>query len=147
MPGRIFAIVGPSGAGKDTLIEAARRARPDLHIVRRVITRPPEAGGEPYEGVTEDEFARRKLAGEFVLDWQAHGLNYGIPISVERAMSEGRDVIFNGSRAMLGAAWEAFPGSYGRARHRIGAGAGRASGTARTREQGPDRASPDPCKL
>lgn len=110
MPGRIFAVVGPSGAGKDTLIEAARRARPDLHIVRRVITRPAEAGGEPYEGVTEDEFLRRKEAGGFVLEWEAHGLRYGIPASVETAMSEGRDVIFNGSRAMLGAAWEVFPG-------------------------------------
>jgi ribose 1,5-bisphosphokinase len=110
MPGRIFAVVGPSGAGKDTLIGAARAARPDLHIVRRVITRPEEAGGEPYEGVSEEEFARRKAAGGFVLDWQAHGLHYGIPVSVERAMSEGRDVIFNGSRAMLGDAWEAFPG-------------------------------------
>lgn len=110
MPGRIFAVVGPSGAGKDTLIAAARRARPDLHIVRRVITRPEEAGGEPFEGVTTAEFEARRAAGAFVLDWEAHGLNYGIPISVEGAMSEGRDVIFNGSRAMLGAAWEAFPG-------------------------------------
>ncbi|PZQ99833.1 MAG: phosphonate metabolism protein/1,5-bisphosphokinase (PRPP-forming) PhnN [Cereibacter sphaeroides] len=110
MPGRIFAVVGPSGAGKDTLIEAARKARPDLHIVRRVITRPSEAGGEPFEGVTEEEFLRRKTAGEFVLDWQAHGLRYGIPTTVERAMSEGRDVIFNGSRAMLGEAWEVFAG-------------------------------------
>jgi ribose 1,5-bisphosphokinase len=110
MPGRIFAVVGPSGAGKDTLISAASRARPDLHIVRRVITRPEEAGGEPYEGVTEAEFDRRKAEGGFVLDWHAHGLHYGIPASVERAMSEGRDVIFNGSRAMLGPAWEVFPG-------------------------------------
>jgi ribose 1,5-bisphosphokinase len=110
MPGRIFAVVGPSGAGKDTLIEAARRARPDLHVVRRVITRAEGAGGEPYEGVTEEDFAARKAAGGFVLDWEAHGLRYGIPVSVERAMSEGRDVIFNGSRAMLGAAWETFPG-------------------------------------
>lgn len=110
MPGRIFAVVGPSGAGKDTLIAAARRARPDLHIVRRVITRPAEAGGEPYEGVTPEDFARRKAEGAFVLDWEAHGLCYGIPVSVETAMSEGRDVIFNGSRAMLGAAWEVFPG-------------------------------------
>jgi ribose 1,5-bisphosphokinase len=110
MPGRIFAVVGPSGAGKDTLIEAARRERPDLHVVRRVITRPAEAGGEPYEGVTEEEFLRRKADGGFILDWEAHGLRYGIPMHVETAMSEGRDVIFNGSRAMLGAAWEAFPG-------------------------------------
>ncbi len=110
MPGRIFAVVGPSGAGKDTLIEAARRARPDLHVVRRVITRPEAQGGEPFEGVTPEVFEARRAAGDFVLDWEAHGLRYGIPISVERAMSEGRDVIFNGSRAMLGAAWEAFPG-------------------------------------
>ena len=110
MPGRIFAVVGPSGAGKDTLIGAARTARPDLHIVRRVITRPEEAGGEPYEGITLADFLHRKSVGGFVLDWEAHGLRYGIPDSVERAMGEGRDVIFNGSRAMLGAAWEAFPG-------------------------------------
>ncbi|MBD3764818.1 MAG: phosphonate metabolism protein/1,5-bisphosphokinase (PRPP-forming) PhnN [Rhodobacterales bacterium] len=109
MPGRIFAVVGPSGAGKDTLIAAARQARPDLHIVRRVITRPEEAGGEPFEGVTEAEFAARAARGDFVLTWAAHGLHYGIPARVERAMDEGRDVIFNGSRAMLGAAWEAFP--------------------------------------
>jgi len=110
MAGRIFAVVGPSGAGKDTLIETACRARPDLHVVRRVITRPEAAGGEPYEGVSPEEFMRRKSEGGFVLDWDAHGLRYGIPKTVERAMAEGRDVIFNGSRAMLGAAWLAFPG-------------------------------------
>ena len=56
MKGQLIAVVGPSGAGKDTLIEAARRARPDLLIVRRVITRPTESGGEDFEGVTEAEF-------------------------------------------------------------------------------------------
>lgn len=109
MPGRVYAVVGPSGAGKDTLIAAARAARRDLHVVRRVITRPEEAGGEPYEGVTPEEFARRAAAGEFALSWTAHGLSYGIPASAMTAVSEGRDVIFNGSRAMLAEAWEVFP--------------------------------------
>lgn len=109
MPGRVFAVVGPSGAGKDTLIAAARAARRDLHVVRRVITRPEEAGGEPFEGVTPEEFKQRAEAGEFALSWQAHGLSYGIPGSVLDAISEGRDVIFNGSRAMLAEAWEVFP--------------------------------------
>jgi ribose 1,5-bisphosphokinase len=109
MPGRVFAVVGPSGAGKDTLIAAARVARRDLHIVRRVITRPEEAGGEPFEGVTPDAFAERAAAGEFALTWHAHGLHYGIPATALQAVSEGRDVIFNGSRAMLAEAWEVFP--------------------------------------
>ncbi|WP_342028793.1 phosphonate metabolism protein/1,5-bisphosphokinase (PRPP-forming) PhnN [Aliiruegeria lutimaris] len=87
-----------------------KRHRPDLHLVRRVITRPETAGGEPFEGVSEAEFARRKVAGDFVLDWQAHGLCYGIPRSVDRAISEGRNVLFNGSRGILGRAWEVFPG-------------------------------------
>ena len=52
MIGAVFAVVGPSGAGKDTLIEAARQARPDLVIVRRFITRPESAGGEDFHGVT-----------------------------------------------------------------------------------------------
>lgn len=103
----IFAIVGPSGAGKDTLIAGALRHRPDLRLVRRVITRPSEAGGEDFEGVGGREFARRKAEGDFALDWQAHGLSYGIP----RAQIKGPgDILFNGSRAALPEAARVFPG-------------------------------------
>ena len=105
----LFAIVGPSGAGKDTLMEAARARDPAVHLVRRVITRPTEAGGEDFEGVTEAEFARRLAAGEFVLHWRAHGFAYGIPASVRDVLAEGRAVLFNGSRAMLAEAVRAFP--------------------------------------
>lgn len=110
MAGRAFAVVGPSGAGKDTLMAAAQAARPDLVLVRRVITRPESAGGEPFEGVTAAEFARRRAAGDFALDWQAHGLCYGIPATVRDDLAAGRLVLFNGSRAMLPAAAAAFPG-------------------------------------
>ena len=55
----IFAVVGPSGAGKDTLIAGALERRPDLRLARRVITRPTEAGGEDFEGVTPEAFAAR----------------------------------------------------------------------------------------
>ncbi|MBA4351801.1 MAG: phosphonate metabolism protein/1,5-bisphosphokinase (PRPP-forming) PhnN [Rhodobacter sp.] len=109
MTGRLFAIVGPSGAGKDTLIEAARKARPDLRIVRRVITRPEALGGEDYEGVTEAEFAARKARGEFALDWRAHGLRYGLPTLQIAERLTGLDVMFNGSRAALEAAATIFP--------------------------------------
>jgi ribose 1,5-bisphosphokinase len=103
----IFAIVGPSGAGKDTLIRGALAARPDLRLVRRVITRPTEAGGEDFEGVTPEDFAHRKARGDFALTWEAHGLSYGIPRDQIAGLG---DVIFNGSRAALPAAVRVFPG-------------------------------------
>ncbi|MGL6208736.1 MAG: phosphonate metabolism protein/1,5-bisphosphokinase (PRPP-forming) PhnN, partial [Paracoccaceae bacterium] len=106
MPG-LYAIVGPSGAGKDTLIAGARAVRPDLVVVRRVITRPSAAGGEDFEGVTEPAFAARLSAGEFALDWQAHGLWYGIPAA---QIDPARDVLFNGSRVALPAAQARFSG-------------------------------------
>ncbi|OWU85010.1 ribose-phosphate pyrophosphokinase [Oceanicola sp. 22II-s10i] len=99
--GRLFTVVGPSGAGKDTLIEAVRRRRPDLVIVRRAITRGAEKGGEPFEPVTEPEFTARAMAGGFAIHWRAHGLSYGIPARIDRDLAEGRDVLFNGSRAVL----------------------------------------------
>jgi ribose 1,5-bisphosphokinase len=102
----IFAVVGPSGAGKDTLIRGALLARPDLRLVRRVITRPTEAGGEDHEGISAEEFRLRQQRGEFALHWEAHGLSYGIP----KAQLDGPgDVIFNGSRAALPQARNTFP--------------------------------------
>lgn len=109
MKGRLFAVVGPSGAGKDTLIDAARTARPDLVIARRVITRPASAGGEDFEGVSIFEFTSRKVNGGFALDWKAHGLSYGIPAETLAKRDTGRDVLFNGSRAALDAAACRFP--------------------------------------
>jgi ribose 1,5-bisphosphokinase len=103
----IFAIVGPSGAGKDTLMAGALRARSDLRLVRRVITRPSEAGGEDFEGVSDDDFDRRKAIGDFALDWDAHGLRYGIPAD---QVSGPGDILFNGSRAALPVAVRLFPG-------------------------------------
>jgi ribose 1,5-bisphosphokinase len=109
MAGRLFAVVGPSGAGKDTLMAAAWARRPDLFLVRRVITRPSNAGGEDFDGVSETEFLEMRDAGAFSLWWQAHGLYYGIPASIDAALAEGRDVVFNGSRAVLAEAAARYP--------------------------------------
>lgn len=108
VPGRLVAVVGPSGAGKDTLLAGAMAARPGLVLARRVITRPEEAGGEPYEGVSLVEFEARKARGGFALHWVAHGLSYGIPAGIRADLAAGRMVVFNGSRAVLGRAQALF---------------------------------------
>ncbi len=108
-PGRLIAVVGPSGVGKDSLIVAIVAACPGLCRARRVITRQPDAGGEDFEAIREAEFARRRAAGDFVLWWAAHGLHYGIPAATRQVLAGGRDVIANLSRGVLADAQMAFP--------------------------------------
>ncbi len=98
-------VVGPSGAGKDTMLEAARAALPGIRFVRRVITRPAEAGGEDHEAVSEAAFARR----DFALQWQAHGLRYGIPADIADDLAAGRTVVANVSRGVIADAAARFP--------------------------------------
>lgn len=109
MTGQLFVVVGPSGAGKDTLIAGAMAANPALHWARRVITRPESAGGEPFEGVRETEFDQRLARGDFALHWQAHGLHYGVPLAELAPLHHGRSVVLNGSRGALAQGLAAYP--------------------------------------
>lgn len=109
MTGRVFAVVGPSGAGKDTLLAGAVATLTGLHWARRTISRPEVAGGEPFEGVSAEEFEFLSNAGVFALEWPAHGLRYGIRKAEFSGLTKGLDVVFNGSRAALAQALALFP--------------------------------------
>lgn len=109
-PGRLIAVVGPSGVGKDSVIRGLAKARPGLVAARRVITRNPLLGGEDFEAVSDQEFAQRSAAGAFCLEWQAHGLRYGIPTATLDEVEAGRDVLVNLSRSVLLDARAACPG-------------------------------------
>ncbi|WP_424179336.1 phosphonate metabolism protein/1,5-bisphosphokinase (PRPP-forming) PhnN [Yoonia sp. TsM2_T14_4] len=104
MTGRFIAIVGASGVGKDSVMAALAASDPRLRLVRRVITRPSAAGGEDFDGVTEDAFHARAAQGDFALHWPAHGLHYAIPATVLADLAAGRDMLANLSRAALPAA-------------------------------------------
>ncbi len=110
--GRLVVVVGPSGAGKDTLIGyAARRlaGSPDLVFVRRVITRDGDAGGEDHDAVSKETFEDMAQAGSFAISWNAHGLRYGIPAETPGHIAAGRLAIANGSRSALPHFRTAFP--------------------------------------
>lgn len=107
-------VVGPSGAGKDTLINAAKASlATDSRFVfpRRAVTRPALASLEDHDSVTPEEFALREANGAYALSWEAHGLRYGLPAEIEDEIAAGRIVVMNGSRTMVGAAQAKFPGT------------------------------------
>lgn len=102
--GRLLAVVGPSGAGKDSLIACARRelsGDPSVMFVRRVITRAAVASAEDHDHLSSHEFAIARAAGQFAVHWEAHGLSYGIPATVRSHLSAGGVAVLNGSRAAL----------------------------------------------
>lgn len=107
--GRLIAVVGPSGVGKDSVMAGLTGALPQMHLVRRVITRAPGLGGEDYDAVTPEQFATLVGESAFAVHWQAHGLCYGIPVSVKDRLKKGTDCLVNFSRSALAEAAGIFP--------------------------------------
>ena len=109
--GCLVLVVGPSGVGKDTLLRCAGAALRDdgrFRFVRRVITR---SGGDPHEDhlpLSCEEFVARESAGEFALAWRAHGLCYALPACIDTLLAEGRVVVANVSRGVVGQARDRF---------------------------------------
>ena len=101
MSGAWVYICGPSGAGKDSVIEAARQImgpQPDIVFARRMVTRATQPGSD-HDAVSDAGFLELLKSGGLSWHWQAHGYSYGIARRYERDVLAGRQVVINGSRA------------------------------------------------
>lgn len=110
---RLIVVVGPSGAGKDSLLtwlRASLIAKQTMHWARRTITRPAQPGGEDHESLDKAEFAQIEQAGGFALHWSANGLDYGVRHAELLPLVQGKWVMLNGSRAHLSDHAQLFPG-------------------------------------
>lgn len=108
---KLFYIIGPSGAGKDSLIHYLRQhCKPEHRLVfaHRYITRDAHAGGENHVALSEAEFLQRKAAGFFAMDWHSHNTYYGIGTEVKAWLEQGLNVVVNGSRSYLSEALARF---------------------------------------
>lgn len=102
-PGRLVLVVGPSGAGKDTLIGLVRAACADAgNIVfpRRVVTREPSSF-EDNEQVSLEAFRQAQAQGEFAIHWEAHSHCYALRRAIDGELRAGRAVVANVSRTVV----------------------------------------------
>ena len=109
-PGRLILIVGPSGAGKDTLLGLAKAAcAEDAAIVfaRRVVTREPSAS-EDNEQVSHEAFRQAIAQDAYAMHWEAHGHGYGLRRTIDDDIHAGRTVIANVSRTVIAAMRRAY---------------------------------------
>ncbi len=112
--GKLFYIVGPSGAGKDSLLQYARKeVKPELvKFARRYITRAADPDGENHVPVSHQEFLRLEEESFFKLWWESHGNLYGVGPEIDRWMKKGFNVVMNGSRGYLPEALKRYPNMY-----------------------------------
>ena len=108
--GVLVGVVGPSGAGKDTLIAGARKLLvddPRFTFPRRIVTRP-SSDAEDHDTLSVEAFRAAQAQGGFALSWHAHGLHYGIPASAFEELASGMVAVCNLSRGALPAARQRF---------------------------------------
>jgi ribose 1,5-bisphosphokinase len=109
-PGRLVLVVGPSGAGKDTLLNLARAAcAGDRTIVfpRRIVTREASTS-EDNRQLAPESFRAALTRGEFAVHWEAHEHCYALPRNVDDDIRAGRIVVANVSRTVVDAMRRAY---------------------------------------
>ncbi|NLK08794.1 MAG: guanylate kinase [Firmicutes bacterium] len=97
--GFLLILSGPSGAGKNTVLDATREMCPELRYSVSATTRPPrptEQDGVDYHFLTEEEFKRRTEAGEF-LEWAEFCDHlYGTPLGfIDDCLEQGHVIVMD----------------------------------------------------
>ncbi len=109
-PGRLILVVGPSGAGKDTLLGLAKAAcadDPNIVFPRRVITRQASAS-EDNEEVSAGTFQEALARNEYAMHWEAHGHCYALSRAIDDEIRAGHAVVANVSRTVVAAMRNAY---------------------------------------
>jgi guanylate kinase len=109
----LLVVSGPSGAGKDTIVEAVRKRHPYLRYSVSATTRPPRDGereGQAYFFLEREQFEAKAAQGEFLETKEYNGNLYGTPRSfIEQTLGDGYDVVMKPEVSGALAVKNAFP--------------------------------------
>ena len=110
---RLIYVMGPSGAGKDSLLDWLKNKLPPqspIRFARRTIDRPVQALGEQHESVDSTTFDRLQKEQSFAMHWLANGRQYGVRHGELEPLQQRQWLLVNGSRAYLPEALRLFGG-------------------------------------
>ncbi len=110
---RLIYVMGPSGAGKDSLLDWLKSKLPPqspIHFAKRTIDRPLQPEGEQHESVDSPAFKRLQREKSFAMHWQANGRQYGVRHAELEPLQQRQWLLVNGSRAYLPEALRQFEG-------------------------------------
>ncbi|MCQ9616066.1 phosphonate metabolism protein/1,5-bisphosphokinase (PRPP-forming) PhnN [Paenalcaligenes niemegkensis] len=110
MAGRLIYLMGPSGGGKDTILQGvATLLGKTAHLAPRIVTRPVPDSEANAVSVSAAEFGQMESSGALAMAWLANGHAYGISVNIDDILNSGRDVLVNGSRQYLPQACKLYP--------------------------------------
>jgi guanylate kinase len=93
----LLVLSGPSGVGKDAVLDRMRQRHPDLYYAVTATTRPRRSGedhGRDYLFVTREEFQQMLVKDELLEHAQVYERMYGVPrVAVREALARGQDVV------------------------------------------------------
>ncbi len=115
-PGKIFYIMGASGAGKDSLIRYASKHldnQKSIMFAKRYITRCADIGEYGnHIHISPRDFDLLLKKNHFAMYWNRHGFQYGIGKEIDRWLEKGKSVVINGSRQYFSQALKDYPGMH-----------------------------------
>jgi ribose 1,5-bisphosphokinase len=110
---RLIYVMGPSGAGKDSLLDWLKNRLPPqspIRFAKRTIDRPLQTLGEQHESVDSATFERLQQEKSFAMHWLANGRQYGVRHGELEPLQQRQWLLVNGSRAYLPEALRLFGG-------------------------------------
>jgi ribose 1,5-bisphosphokinase len=103
-PGFLILVIGNSGSGKDSIIngvlERYIQNKRKIHLVQRYITRLPSET-EKNIPISPIIFKEMEKKGQFALKWHIYGLDYGVPIEIDKWLEVGDIALVNVSRTIV----------------------------------------------
>lgn len=107
--GTLYLIVGPTGSGKQALVDAVLQSRPDIRRAPLIVSAPNNQNMCAVGAISPERFLDLMRRGAFALQWDCDGVRYGLTHESTRQLEDGQSLILCGDTLLIEKAREVYP--------------------------------------